>query len=857
VLLQPGRVPNGDRHAAGRPQLGEHEADAHAGSLVTRAGGYGVASMDVQSLSTLLAAWVLAPLLTVIAAGGLGLGVAALTRYRLGALTLPLGYAAGIVLIVVVLEIGLGGAATIAVTGVAALAGYAAHWTTLKELLARRRVSALRQSLPAAAAAAGGFLLAMAPLVGSGRAGVLGYILNDDSVGHAGLIELFRADGLQRDGYDPESSWTEVGEIIELGYPLGSHAWPLFSGGLSSLDSFYVWTPSVAIAAAMLALVAFAALRRLSAPAWPAALAAALVPAGYLTFSYIVQGSIKEVMTAVTVYGAIVVAAEVFDRGLSVRGAALLAIAPAAAFLTFGAGAAVWLAAPTLVFLVIAVRRVERLRATPRAAFASLLVLGLAAAVMVPAVSEALGYVRDAEAALTDASRPGNLVGAVPWEQAFNIWFAYDYRVSPATYEGLSTAGPWLGAALAAVGVGFAVHRRELALPLMVASGVLAAVVISLRYTIYLEAKGYALLAPALAIAAAAAVFGLLARPGAARVIGAVGGVLLAEAVLAGAALVYAGAWVTPKDRFDEIADIADRFDGQGPILIVEREEWGTYLLRDLEPFDSWGYYPPDRVLRTDGRWAPGIPHTPDFDDYYAEFVERFPLLFERKSPGGSRPPANFRVAYETAHYRVWQRHAQAQPLFRIPLGSDSADHTARLDCGRPDVREALNAIRRSDRSLVAAIPRSRPLVIMRAGRWRGSEVAETIAPSGFVSRRGGVAAVTASLRPGHYDAWIQGSFGTGVRLVVDGTAYGEVFGDLGVPSGWHPLGRVAVRARRADVMLLSLTKPWWQSGSKRPDLTGRLVFVRRSGPSRTIKVPPERARTLCGRRLDWIELPD
>jgi len=810
--------------------------------------------MDLRSPSTFLAAWVLAPLLTAIAAGGLGLGVAALTRSRLGAMTLPLGYAAGIVMMVVLLEVGLGGEATVAVTGAAAVAGYATHWTALKEMLARRRI-ALRESLPAAAAAGGGFLLAMAPLVGSGRAGVLGYILNDDPVGHAALIELFRAHGLQRDGYEPESSsWTEVGEIVELGYPLGSHAWPLFSGVVSSLDSFYVWTPSVAVAAAMLALVAFAALRRMSAAAWPAALAAALVPAGYLSFSFIVQGSAKEVMTAVAVYGAIVAAAEVFDRGLSVRRAPLLAIAPLAAFLTFGVGAGVWLAVPALAFLVIAVRRAEWRRATPRLAVGSLLVLVLAAAAMVPAVSEGLGYIREAEAALTDASRPGNLVGAVPWQQVFNIWFAHDYRIDPATYEGLSTIGPWLGAAFAAAGVGFALRRRELALPLMVASGAIAAIVISRRYTIYLEAKGYAMLAPALAIAAAAAVFALLARPGAGRVVGAVGGVLLVEAVLAGAALVYAGAWVTPKERFGEIDEIADRFRGQGPILVVEREEWGTYLLRDLQPFDSWGYYPPDRVLRVAGRWAPPLPHTPDFDDYFLSFVQRFPLLFERKSPGGSRPPINYRVAYETTHYRVWQRHGEA-PADHLPLGADSDDHTARLDCRRPEARQLLHASRQSGRALVAAIPPGRRLSIISAAAWRGHEVAETIPPSGFVSRRGGGAAVTTSLAPGQYDAWIQGSFATGVRLFVDGTGYGDVFGDLGLPSGWHPLGRVAIRRRKAQVALISLAKPWWQSGSKRPDLTGRLVFARRGGPSRTVTVQPERARALCGRRLDWLEL--
>jgi hypothetical protein len=812
--------------------------------------------MDVRSPSTLLAAWVLAPLLTAIAAGGLGLGAQALTRHRLGSMTLPLGYAAGIVLMVVLLEVGFGGTVTVAVTAAAAIAGYAAYWTTVKAMPGSRRAAALREWLPATAAATGGFILAMAPLVGSGRAGVLGYILNDDPVGHSALIELLQADGLERGGYEPESSsWTEVGEIVGLGYPLGSHAWPFFSGAVSSLDTFYVWTPSVAVAAAMLSLVAFAALRRLSAPPWPAAFAAALVPAGYLFFSFIAQGSAKEVMMAVAVYGSIVVAADVFDRGLSVRSAALLAVAPVAAFLTFGAGAGVWLAAPALVFLAIVVRRAEKLRPTPRAAFVSLLVLGLAAAALVPAVGEALSYVRDAEEALTDVSRPGNLLGAVAWEQVFNVWFAYDYRIDPPTYEGLSTVGPWLGAAFAVAGVVFALRRREVALPLMVASGAIAAIAIALRYTIYLEAKGYAILAPALAIAAAAGVLALLARPGAARVVGAVGGVLLVEGVLAGAAFVYAGAWVTPKERFVEIAEIADRFRGQGPMLIVEREEWGTYLLRDAQPFDSWGYYPPDRVLRERGRWAPPLPHTPDLDDYPLRVVQRFPLLFERKSPGGSRPPINYTVAYETSHYRVWQRHGEG-PASHLPLGADSDDHTRRLDCRRPAVRRLMRASRRSGKPLEVAVPPSPRLPIMRASAWDGHEVAETVAPPGFLSRRGGGAGVTAVLEPGSYDAWIQGSFAAGVRLFVDGTGYGTAYGDLGVPSGWHPLGRVEVRDRRALVTLSSLSKPWWQSGSERPDLTGRVVFVRRSGPSRTITVQPERARTLCGRRLDWVELP-
>src|SRR3712207_5033259 len=108
--------------------------------------------MDLRSPSTLLAAWVLAPLLTAVAAGGLGLGVAAVTRHRLGPMTLPLGYAAGIVVMVVLLEVVLGGEAAVALTAAAALGGYAAQWAHVRALPSSRPALALRQSAPAAAA---------------------------------------------------------------------------------------------------------------------------------------------------------------------------------------------------------------------------------------------------------------------------------------------------------------------------------------------------------------------------------------------------------------------------------------------------------------------------------------------------------------------------------------------------------------------------------------------------------------------------------------------------------------------------------------------------------------------------------
>ena len=813
-----------------------------------------MSAMDLRSPSTLLAAWALAPLLTVIAAGGLGVGISALTRCRLGAMTLPIGYAAGIVLMVALLKLGLGGRAATAIAAGAALAGYGMHASGIKAACRTPRDSLLAAAR-AAAAAAGGFLLAMAPIVGSGRAGVLGYILNNDPAVHASLVELLRDHGTDVAAYGAASSFAEIGVLVDTGYPLGSHVWPLWAGVLSGLDTFYVWAPSVAVAASMLSLVAFAVLRRLSASRWPTALAAALIPAGYLFFSFVAQGSAKDAMTAVLVYASVVVGVEVLERGLSARRAVLAAIAPIAAFLTFGAGATAWLVAPALVFLFAAGRRRAVFRASPRAAAGALVVIGIAAVAAVPAVDDALEYVRSADSTLRDSSQPGNLLGAIPWQQSFNVWFAYDYRADPATLETLSSIGPWLAAALAAAGLGLALHRRERTIPLCVLTGGAGALVISIVYSIYVEAKAYAILAPALGIATAAAVLGLLDAPGVRRAAGAVAAAAVGAAILGGAALVYAGAWVTPERRFEEVADIADRLRGEGPILVNEREEWDYYLLRDQEPTESWGAWQRNRGLKTGDARAPLLPHTPDFDNYHSDFLQRFPLLLERKGPAGSRPPVNYEPIYETDHYRVWRRLG-APPQRHLALGVDGFDYTGILDCRRPEVMRLLRASRRLRGSLVAAVPPTQPLLVLGPDAWRGHEPAETPPPPAFITRRGGTAAVNARLPVGRYDAWIQGSFGPGVQLFVAETRYGGVFGDLGLPSAWHHLGQVNVATPDVRVALQSLDKPAWQSGSERSETTGRLVFVRRSGPSRTITVKPRRGRSLCGRRLDWVELP-
>ena len=804
--------------------------------------------MDLQNPSTLLAAWILVPAVIVLAAGGLGGLVARVTDVPFGALTLPVGFLSGIVLMTGLLELGASGTFAVVTTAVLAATGAVVGlWPTRRRLLSRDFAA------PAAGAAAA-YFLALLPLAGSGRLGVLGYILNNDSFVHSTLVDLMRENGAQAPSDAFTSSYDSVGSLFESGYPLGSHVWPLFGTLSTGVEPFHLWSPAIAVGAAMLALVAYACLRRLAMSKFTAAAAAALVPCGYLFYSFMVQGSAKEPVTAVAVYGSIAIAAHVVLDNPSWRALPAVAIGPGAALLTFGAGAASWIAPALVGFVIIAVWRFRQAR-PPRGILVAAGVACVGLVVLaVPLVREALDYVRTAEETLRDPVQIGNLLGAVPWEEAFNLWFAYDYRIQPPVWEGLSSAGPWVGGAFAVLGLVYSLAKRDLVLPFMVLAGVVAAIVISDRYTIYLDAKSYAILAPALGIAAAAGVAALLAGSRVVHALGVVAGIVLAIGVLGGVAFVYRGVWVSPNDRFEELAAIADRFEGQGPILVNEREEWDSYLLRELDPVESWGFWFPERGLHIGEPHPHVLPHTPDFDDYRAEHVRQFPLLLERKRPGGSRPPSNYRIVHETATYRIWQESGPP-PEHHLALGRPTLDNAGRLKCRKAKVRDFFRTARRADGEVVASVPRARTQVVADPSDWVAWAARVELPPPGQINRRDGVAASRARLERGTYSAWIQGSFGPGVRLFVDGQAYGEVFGDLALPSAWHSLGDVRSNGDPLDVRVLPLDKPWWQSGSQRSDLTGSVVFEPAGAEPALRRFEPRELQSLCGERLDWLEL--
>jgi hypothetical protein len=577
-----------------------------------------------------------------------------------------------------------------------------------------------------------------------------------------------------------------------------------------------------------------------------------VIASGYLPYSYLAQGGTKEVVTALTIYGTVALFMKGAMERFGWRALLPAAVGAAAAIHNLGLGAIAWLGPAGAVIAGVLVWRPPRGH-TRLATAGALGVCGLAALVIaLPSILSSIDYLNHSEDLLLNPAQIGNLVGPVPWSEAFNIWFAYDYRLPKPDRETLTAIGILLAALLAGIGLLAAIARRQLVLLLALFTGLAGMIVISSRYAIYFDAKSYMALAPALGLMTAAGVLSLWRRRSQCeRIGGLVLGVIVAAGVLVSDAYVYAGSWTTPKDRFQEMIDIGKQFRGEGPMLINEREEYSKYFLRDSQPWESWGSWQPDRGLRFST--VPAVPTTPDFDYYTSEHMARFRLLLERRRPGGSLPPSNFKVVHETEHYRVWRRVADP-PREHLPLGLKGLSGTSHLDCSDPAARSLIRRAQRPGAKVRAAFAGELP-VVTGPGLWEQFADWGLTPTEGFVSWRSGFAVARPPLHRGRYTTYLQGSFGPGIRVYIGEKQLGEAFGDLGIQDGWQPLGVATVKRDNPTVVLLGLEKSALRPGSRRYDMVGQLAFVPEPQGERVKEIDGRRARQLCGKRLDWVEL--
>lgn len=788
-------------------------------------------------------AWLLVPGLVVLTSAGLGLLAAKLAGLRLGALTIPVGFAGGIVLMTLPLELGFSSLFGVIPTALAAAAGLVFWWRGGRTIGSGWHWPAI--------VGLGAFAIGMAPLVGSGRAGVVGYVLNNDPSVHISVVELLSLFG-NSTAQAQASSFHAVSGLFDSGYPLGSLMWPLWVRDMTGVNAFYTWSPLIAVMLAMLALSGYQVLRRVDAPRPFSAVAATAIAAGYLPFSYLTQGGGKEIAITALLY---ITAASIFlaaRSGYGLRALIPAAIAAAAAVDVLGLGAGAWLGPLGLLTGLALWRRMGQ--PFKRTALHTS-VWGLATLLLsLPSVIASVTFVRINNESLANPAQIGNLQGAVPWREVFNVWLDPDYRNASALYAAPTELLVAISALLALVGLVWLMRRqRRIAVPVAFVSFAIGTVYVAARYSIYFDAKAYLALAPAVGLATACGVLAIWRRGGRVRIAAVVAATLLMGGLAASDTAVYLGSWMTPKDRFQELIDLNERFAGSGPVLVNEREDYVKFLLRDLSPWESWGSWQPDRGLEA-GPIPDAVPHTPDFDDYSSDHLARFSRLLERKRPGGSRPPGNYEPIYETEHYRLWERRSKPAPVFHAGIGRLSLDGAGELDCSTDTMKRILV---RSNNVRIAE-PNKKVFPILPTDWLRYPYGWSYSWHPAFVERRDATAyaVIEMTLPKGEYSAWLQGSYAGGFRLYRNETPLGELFGDLGLQDAWNRIGQFETDGGRQVFVLDGLRKPIWQAGSKRSDLVGSFGVERIGLSERIVTLNGAAARKrYCDERVDWVEL--
>jgi hypothetical protein len=107
----------------------------------------------------------------------------------------------------------------------------------------------------------------------------------------------------------------------------------------------------------------------------------------------------------------------------------------------------------------------------------------------------------------------------------------------------------------------------------------------------------------------------------------------------------------------------------------------------------------------------------------------------------------------------------------------------------------------------------------------------------------------------GVYDAWVQGSFGRGLAVSIDGRRVGSTRDERSFVGQWIRFGSRGLSAGPHRVELRYPGGSLRPGSGQQPQTVGPLALVPRSPRAQLLEVGPERARSLCTKPLDWLEV--
>jgi hypothetical protein len=784
--------------------------------------------------------WVVFPLVLALLSLGCGLLLERSAGVRLpGAVLLP----AGLAVIVVVAELTTKASATAKLTAplvlVLAIAGVVLDrpW--------RRRPKLGAWPLAAAGAV---YIAYLAPVLLSGEPTFTGFIKLDDTATWMAMTDRVLGFGHDLSGLAPSTYEATLHFYLTGGEPVGAMLPWGIGHQLVGQDLAWVFQPYLAFLGAMLALCAWSIIGPLARSRPLRALIAFIAAQSALTYGYSLWGGIKELAAAWLLALSVACAVPVFEARARVRAFLPLAAASFAMLGVLGYGGAVWLALTLLAVGLAALRIWVRTRTRAQ-------LLGLTAL----AIVLALGLIRGAQGFLKSngsltSPELGNLIHPLSWLQLFGIWPAGDFRVAP---PNASVTHVLVAVVIVAACFGLLVAwRARWWVPgLYLAGAAAGTVLVSLKGSPWVQGKAFATASPAAllvgligAVALLESRRGLLpgedaSRPGrllaAHRTIAAAACAAISVGVLWSNALAYHHVTLAPYGQLAELAQIGQRFAGEGPALINEYEPYAArHFLRAMDPESPSELRRRVVPLRNGQEVSKG--GYADLDQFQIAGLMIYRTIVLRTSPAASRPPAAYRLVYNGRWYQVWQRPvAVSRPVLgSLPLGN-SIDPTAVPACS-----EVLRLAREvKPTGLLAAVARASPTTVT--------------VPASLPERDTAVPLVTPS--PGVYEVWLGGSFVRHLRTSIDGRSIGSLRDVLNEAGGWTPLGtvRLSVGAHRVT---LSYGAAGLAPGSGGPGAAGPffpvgpLAVSPPAGYLPVIYIRPADARSLCGRRWDWVE---
>jgi hypothetical protein len=257
--------------------------------------------------------------------------------------------------------------------------------------------------------------------------------------------------------------------------------------------------------------------------------------------------------------------------------------------------------------------------------------------------------------------------------------------------------------------------------------------------------------------------------------------------------------------------------------------------------------------LRTGGMADTGI--SADIDELRLDAILHFRTLVLRRSALASRPPSDYRLVSTGRYYDVWQRAPGASPILEhLSLG------TRWQPAAVPPCSQVLRlaVLASTNRGQLAAVERPRAIVIEPDGSLGppaklGQYGEDPLAP--YQSRTLTMHTPFSTTAAGKYGVWLGGTFRAQTDISIDGTRVGGGRDQVNWPSTYVQLGNVALVSGRHELEL-NYRGPDFRPGSAGiPEFgLGPIALGIGTAERGVTYVSPAKARSLCGRSLDWVE---